>query len=279
MSKHFIDSDMWEIPSFMDATPKHKLLAIFMVSKCDCAGIFRFNPKIAAITLGFQVSETDILTAPVDVRKISDFVFWLENYCRHQYGIIKSTCPAHRPVFSILARLGLLGLIEIDPEFDVSVVKNLPSGFSIDSLSIPYKYPIDSVKEQEQDKGQDPSTPKEEKNTGKGTCAREVKVPAEIPPALLVIPSFEEAWGEWVGYRKEVKKPVTPSMAKAQFAALTKLPDPVASIRQSIAYGWQGIFEVKEKTGGRTTTRPTQFKNQFDHASELGDAVRAGRVF
>jgi hypothetical protein len=55
-------------------------------------------------------------------------------------------------------------------------------------------------------------------------------------------------WNEWVGYRKEIKKKMTPATVKKQAAFLKdKTPDQQqAIIDQSIQNGWTGLFEIKE---------------------------------
>lgn len=63
-------------------------------------------------------------------------------------------------------------------------------------------------------------------------------------------PHFEddesnEAWGRWVKYRKEIRKPLSPSTTKSQVEKLrSKAPHTRAEmINRSIENGWQGLFE------------------------------------
>jgi len=71
-------------------------------------------------------------------------------------------------------------------------------------------------------------------------------------PPCLDIPAFHEAWGEWDAHRREKKKPITPrsrGMALKQLEAMG--PDrAIAAIENSIANGYQGIFEPKASAGG-----------------------------
>jgi hypothetical protein len=71
----------------------------------------------------------------------------------------------------------------------------------------------------------------------------------EIPaiPKTLDTPEFRAAWAEWQAYKRELKKPLTASTVKHQFRELTALRSvhhAVASIHQSIARSWQGLFPV-----------------------------------
>lgn len=85
-------------------------------------------------------------------------------------------------------------------------------------------------------------------------------------PAPLVFPEslntaeFVEAWKDWVAYRKEKGQTLKPTTIKAQIETMKDwgAVDAVASIRQSIRQGWQGIFEPRsngqpKKSGGTST--------------------------
>lgn len=56
-----------------------------------------------------------------------------------------------------------------------------------------------------------------------------------------------EAWKEWLQYRKEKKKSVTGRTKDMQIRLLQSLTpqERIASINQSITQGWTGLFEVK----------------------------------
>lgn len=68
-----------------------------------------------------------------------------------------------------------------------------------------------------------------------------------IPKDLL--PDYEQ----WLNYRKEIKKPLKPTSIKANYSQLMKLANDNLEtakeiINQSIANGWQGLFEIKTNT-------------------------------
>lgn len=70
--------------------------------------------------------------------------------------------------------------------------------------------------------------------------------PPEIPENLNTS-EFRSLWEAWVSYRKESKKPLTPSTVKAQLSKLSKVgPEAAkAAIEASICSGWQGLFPEK----------------------------------
>ena len=78
-----------------------------------------------------------------------------------------------------------------------------------------------------------------------------------LPPSLDN-PSFQKAWGEWVTYRHERRKPLTKSTIKMQLTKLAKTPDEaVAIIERSIEQGWTGLFPLDHKAKGGFTPAPS----------------------
>ena len=68
-----------------------------------------------------------------------------------------------------------------------------------------------------------------------------------IFPDSLQTEEFKTAWSEWLTFKKESKKKLTPSTAKRQLALLEKSgsANAVKMIQKSIENGWTGIFELK----------------------------------
>ncbi len=57
----------------------------------------------------------------------------------------------------------------------------------------------------------------------------------------------QEAWTEWVQFRKEIKKKLVQTTINRQLKFLEKhKTNHVAILEQSIQNGWQGLFEVKQ---------------------------------
>lgn len=82
----------------------------------------------------------------------------------------------------------------------------------------------------------------------------------ESPPAL-VLPfeshEFAEAWHRWTKYRKEIKKPITPTMAESQLKNLAAMGEgrAIAMIENTISKGWQGLREEVEPQRGNAPRR------------------------
>jgi len=56
---------------------------------------------------------------------------------------------------------------------------------------------------------------------------------------------LKKVWFEWVDFRSATRKSLTELSAKKQLEFLTKQPDPIKCINNSIQNQWQGLFEVK----------------------------------
>jgi hypothetical protein len=69
-----------------------------------------------------------------------------------------------------------------------------------------------------------------------------------VIPKKLDTPEFIESFNEFIQYRKKIKKTLSDISAKKQLKKLSEfsVEDAIKMIDQTIANGWQGIFEVKD---------------------------------
>ncbi len=71
-----------------------------------------------------------------------------------------------------------------------------------------------------------------------------------LPNQLKEINGFAEIWNDWIQYRKEIKKPLTPTAIKRQFSQLIEFKEKgynvLGIVDTSIQRRWQGFFEPKE---------------------------------
>ena len=75
---------------------------------------------------------------------------------------------------------------------------------------------------------------------------KKISLPS-LPAELSDIKGFTEVWNDWILFRKEIKKPLTPTAIKIQFNKLIKFKakshDIIQIINTSIERRWQGLFE------------------------------------
>lgn len=94
--------------------------------------------------------------------------------------------------------------------------------------------------------------------TGTGTVTKDAaspRVPEPIPeiPEHLKTPEVQNAWNEWQQHRKEKRKPITPMAAAKNFLNLRDWGADrwIAAIDNSIANGYQGLFEPRNGYNGK----------------------------
>jgi hypothetical protein len=92
-------------------------------------------------------------------------------------------------------------------------------------------------------------TDKRQTNDTEKTKTRMIKNNKECKEEVILPhgDNFKSTWKDWNQFRTEIKKPLTPSMVKAQIKTLAKLTetDAVMCINNSIMNGWQGLFPDK----------------------------------
>ncbi len=78
------------------------------------------------------------------------------------------------------------------------------------------------------------------------------------PDELIPLPlpydgeDFAEAWANWEAFRKEIRKPITPTIRRVQFQLILKMGKALAieAITQSINSNWSGLFAPKTHGNG-----------------------------
>jgi hypothetical protein len=99
---------------------------------------------------------------------------------------------------------------------------------------------------------------REEKNkeipplSPKGENARFHPEQVILPPELDT-DAFHEAWTLWCRHRREIKKPLKPTMAEQQLNQFVEWGESrsIAAIRHTVAKGWQGIQEPEHRRNGK----------------------------
>jgi len=102
------------------------------------------------------------------------------------------------------------------------------------------------------------STTTVKKNTKKKTTA--------FPPELDTL-EFHTIWKEWIQFRIERKKKLTPTTITRQLKTLSKHPVAIAiaTIEKSIESGWQGLFP--ERQYERNNGNPIRSQKRADQGS------------
>jgi len=93
--------------------------------------------------------------------------------------------------------------------------------------------------------------------------------------------AFWTAWSEWLDYRRQAGKPLTPSTIEAQIKTLEDFghDGAIASIEQSIRHGWAGLFEPRGSGDGgrrsRIAAKPGKYRSVQTRVADNRQAVGA----
>ena len=119
-----------------------------MSCKCDLIGVFRMAPMLINAYIGEPVTAEDILSVPMDVCRLGEDTYWIENFCYFQYGELSEASRPHKKYIKMLKDANLLDR-----------VSNRVSDRLSDSLK-------DKDKEQDKDKEEDKDKEQEEIKEG-----------------------------------------------------------------------------------------------------------------
>lgn len=106
--KRFTATEKWEDPWFRALQPIHKLLFLWLVDKCDNAGVIEPDLSLAAFQLGMKVTEETLAPLSGRVVRLQNRKLYLPKFITFQYGELSRECKAHNPVFKSLEANGLL---------------------------------------------------------------------------------------------------------------------------------------------------------------------------
>jgi hypothetical protein len=107
MAKRLTDSRKWEDPWFTELPMKFKLLWLYLLDKCDHAGIFKKNIRLAEFLIGESLPESEI-DKHFNGRLIKlDSETWrIPKFIEFQYGVLNPNNRLHLSVISLLEKEG-----------------------------------------------------------------------------------------------------------------------------------------------------------------------------
>jgi hypothetical protein len=91
MAKRFTESDKWLDTWFAELTPAFKLAWVYLVDRCDAAGVVDLSPRIASALIGDTVDwEAFIEASEGRVERLETGKLWVTGFCSYQYGDVRS---------------------------------------------------------------------------------------------------------------------------------------------------------------------------------------------
>jgi hypothetical protein len=116
MPKRFTESRKWEDAWFRKLNPAYKLLWVYILDRCDNAGLWEVDLELATFYTGFEYPKEEALKI-LDSRifPINDKWF-ISKFITFQYNKLNYECYPHRPIIEILKGYGL-----IDENFNILI--------------------------------------------------------------------------------------------------------------------------------------------------------------
>lgn len=102
--KRFTATEKWEKPWYQELPPHLKCLWQYMCDKCDAAGVWEPNWKVASMFIGKAVSESDLARFDGRVAKLKGGKILIGSFLDFQYGKLSEDCRAHIPIFRLIEK-------------------------------------------------------------------------------------------------------------------------------------------------------------------------------
>lgn len=228
MAKRFTDTDKWKKPFIRAMKAPYKLLWLYIIDECNHAGIWEVDFDVAEIKIGEKLNkETALAQLSGKVFSFDGGEKWfIPDFIEFQYGTLNPENRVHKSVLDLLTKYSLL---------DIRTDENKPLAS-----------PLEGVKDKDKDKDKSKDKEKDKES------------------AKIILPfdseDFKTAWNGWKQYKKEQHK-FTYKGQHSEQIALKSLGEKsgnneqtaIKIIQESIANGWNGLFELKTNNNGKQT--------------------------
>jgi len=103
MAKRFIDTKIWDKSWYRKLSPKDKLLWVYLLTKCDHAGIIDGDWEAAGFFMGCKISLHDF-PEPIKNKMVplDDDQYFIPSFVEYQYGVLRENSKPH---LSVIKRL------------------------------------------------------------------------------------------------------------------------------------------------------------------------------
>lgn len=96
--KRFTETTKWDKDWYISLPVKHKCLWQFLCDRCDCAGVWEPNFKLATYLVGEPIEVKDLHQMSGRVMKLECGKYLIVPFVAFQHGMLSVDCPTHVPV-------------------------------------------------------------------------------------------------------------------------------------------------------------------------------------
>ena len=136
MAKRFIDTGIFDDDWFMELPKDAKLLWLYLITKCDHAGIIKLNEKLCKVQTDIKDLETVIKQLGNRLVRLSEHLYFIPKFIQFQYpGFPNSAVRQQHSALEILMKHGLIqdGKITLKKELPDSDDNGSGSGNDLDN--------------------------------------------------------------------------------------------------------------------------------------------------
>lgn len=131
MAKRFIDTELFDDPWFMDLSKDAKILWIYLITKCNHAGIIDINPKLVGFQTGIKSYETVSKQFNNRLIHLRDSYYFIPKFIEFQYpDFPRSNVRQQQGAIKILESFGLF------KDGNLTVSKDLVKSYGNDNDNV-----------------------------------------------------------------------------------------------------------------------------------------------
>lgn len=215
MAKRFIDTKMWDKIWFRKLNPDEKLIWVYILTKCDHAGIF--DADWEAMQFFIKTDIDDYKRLPESIKEkivqIEENQFFIPSFIKYQYGVLRENSKPH---ISVIKRLREKDLLKALPKALITLKEQEQEQVK-DKLEVRYNKFKNDVKDSVIDKKIPISEPEVQKfvNYWSELNKSETKMKFELQQTFEISRRLQT----WYNRSNDFKKGVKNEREKMQFRA------------------------------------------------------------
>jgi len=104
--KRFTETTKWTGNKWFRRLPaEYKLLWLYLLDSCDCAGVWEVDLELAGFLLGSEYTYDDMMEHfSARLEPIGEEKIFIRKFIEFQYGVLTEKCPPHRTVIATLTK-------------------------------------------------------------------------------------------------------------------------------------------------------------------------------
>lgn len=162
MAKRLTDTDKWEDTWFQELDKKYRFFYLYLLDKCDHAGIWKVNMPLACFQLSDNYSKDELLTVLNGrVVELTEEYWYIIKFIDYQYGKLNPKSNVHKGVYNRLKKFEGLLKPYISVELGIVLPTDQQLSTSHKGLANPMARDMDKDKDKDKVKDKEPLTFKE----------------------------------------------------------------------------------------------------------------------